>query len=128
MPRKRPSRRAALMGSDGARAHRWDAARGFSVRRKLRRSWQRLTARALAHWPGSSSVTNTIETDVLIVGAGPAGLAAAVELRRMGAGKVLVVDREKQAGGIPRHSDHIGFGIRDLHRFMSGPAYAARWV
>src|SRR5437660_8777606 len=46
----------------------------------------------------------------------------------MGVGKVLVVDRERQAGGIPRHCDHIGFGVRDLRRFMGGPAYAARYV
>lgn len=71
---------------------------------------------------------NTVEPDVLIVGAGPAGLAAAVELRRLGAGKVLVVDRERQAGGIPRHCIHVGFGIRDLRRFMTGPAYAGRYV
>lgn len=69
-----------------------------------------------------------VETDALIVGAGPAGLAAAIELRRLRAGKVLVVDREKQAGGIPRQCHHTGFGLSDLHRFMSGPAYAARYV
>jgi thioredoxin reductase len=69
-----------------------------------------------------------IESDVLIVGAGPAGLSAAIELRKLGAGKVLVVDREKEAGGIPRHCNHIGFGLRDTYRFLSGPAYAARYV
>ena len=69
-----------------------------------------------------------IETDVVIVGAGPAGLAAAIELRKLNVGKVLVVDREQQAGGIPRHCHHIGFGIRDLHRLLTGPAYAQRYV
>src|SRR5258706_8024419 len=38
------------------------------------------------------------------------------------------MDREKQGGGLPRHSDHIGFGIPDMHRFLTGPAYAARYV
>lgn len=71
---------------------------------------------------------NLFETDVLIVGAGPAGLAAAIELRKRGTGRVMVVDREREPGGIPRHSDHIGFGLRDMHRFLSGPAYAARYV
>jgi thioredoxin reductase len=66
--------------------------------------------------------------DVLVVGAGPAGLAAAVELRRLGVGRVLVVDREERAGGVPRHTDHTGFGLRDLHRCTSGPRYAAAWV
>ena len=71
---------------------------------------------------------NTLNADVLIVGAGPAGLAAAIELRRLGAGRVMVADREQQAGGIPRHSNHIGFGIRDMRRLLTGPAYAARYV
>ena len=54
-----------------------------------------------------------MNADVLVVGAGPAGLAAAVELRKLGAGRVLVVDRDEAAGGIPRHSAHTGFGARD---------------
>ncbi|MFZ1995421.1 MAG: FAD-dependent oxidoreductase [Solirubrobacteraceae bacterium] len=65
-------------------------------------------------------------TDVLIIGAGPAGLSAAAALAPRRPGQVLVLDREKEAGGIPRHSDHLGYGMRDLHRFMSGPAYARR--
>ena len=66
------------------------------------------------------------DVDVLVVGAGPAGLSAAAELRRLGAGSVLVADREPAAGGIPRHSWHTGYGIGDLHRVMTGPAYARR--
>jgi thioredoxin reductase len=66
--------------------------------------------------------------DVLVVGAGPAGLAAAIELRRLGAGQVLVIDREAEAGGIPRTLDHYGFGMRDLRRLMSGPFYAQRYA
>ncbi|AXK37153.1 FAD-binding protein [Streptomyces armeniacus] len=62
--------------------------------------------------------------DVLVIGGGPAGLTAAAELAGAGAGHVLVVDREPEAGGIPRHSDHTGYGLRDLHRVLSGPAYA----
>ena len=61
---------------------------------------------------------------VLIVGAGPAGLAAAIELSRLGVRDVLVVDREREAGGVPRHCAHTGYGVRDLRRMMSGPAYA----
>jgi cation diffusion facilitator CzcD-associated flavoprotein CzcO len=60
--------------------------------------------------------TTTRKADVLIVGGGPAGLAAALELRNLGIGTVLVADREAQAGGIPRHSDHIGFGLGDMRR------------
>jgi thioredoxin reductase len=66
--------------------------------------------------------------DVLIVGAGPAGLAAALELRRLGVRDVRVVDREPEAGGVPRMCHHTGFGIRDLHRIYEGPAYARHYA
>jgi len=61
---------------------------------------------------------------VVVVGAGPAGLSAARELRRLGVGSVLVADREAAAGGVPRHSFHTGYGLRDRHRVMTGPSYA----
>lgn len=61
---------------------------------------------------------------VVVVGGGPAGLSAARELRRLGVGPVLVADREAAAGGVPRHSFHTGYGLRDLHRVMTGPSYA----
>ncbi len=65
---------------------------------------------------------------VVVVGAGPAGLSAAVELLRLGAGPVLVADRESAPGGVPRHSWHTGYGLRDLRRVMTGPAYARSLV
>jgi len=43
------------------------------------------------------------EVDVLIIGAGPAGLAAAIELKKSGIKSVRVIEREKHAGGVPRH-------------------------
>jgi len=70
----------------------------------------------------------TSSVDVLIIGGGPAGLACAIELRALGIKDVRVVDREADAGGVPRHSNHLGYGIRDLHRFMTGPAYAKSYV
>lgn len=66
--------------------------------------------------------------DVLVVGGGPAGLAAAVTLRNQGIGRVVVIDREPQAGGIPRHSAHTGYGLRDLRRLLDGPGYARTYV
>jgi thioredoxin reductase len=65
-----------------------------------------------------------VDVDVLVVGAGPAGLTAAAELRRLGVPRVLVADREAAPGGVPRHSWHTGYGLRDRHRVLAGPAYA----
>jgi thioredoxin reductase len=64
--------------------------------------------------------------DVAIVGGGPAGLTAAAALSRGTGLDVVVLERESAAGGIPRHSDHPGYGIRDLRTFIGGPAYARR--
>lgn len=64
--------------------------------------------------------------EVVIVGAGPAGLSAAIALSRRGVRDIVVLEREAAAGGTPRHTDHLGFGMRDLHRLMRGPAYARR--
>lgn len=63
---------------------------------------------------------------VVIVGGGVSGLSAAIALRRLGVGEVVVHEREAEAGGAPRHTDHLGFGMRDLRRMLSGPAYARR--
>ena len=60
---------------------------------------------------------------VVVVGGGPSGLTAATALAATG---VLLLEREAETGGIPRHSDHPGYGLRDLHRFVSGPTYARR--
>ncbi|MGW4032314.1 NAD(P)/FAD-dependent oxidoreductase [Streptomyces sp. NPDC004838] len=68
----------------------------------------------------------TLTPDVLVIGGGPAGLTTAAALAPRIGGEVLVLEREKEAGGIPRHSDHTGYGLRDLHRLMTGPAYAKR--
>jgi thioredoxin reductase len=65
---------------------------------------------------------------VVVLGGGPAGLAAALELRRRDTYDVLVVEREAEPGGIPRHAQHQGFGLRDLRRPLSGPAYARRYA
>jgi thioredoxin reductase len=69
-----------------------------------------------------------VSEPVVVVGAGPAGLAAAIELRRGGVDRVLVLEREASAGGIPRHADHPRFGARDLRTLVSGPAYARRYA
>jgi NADPH-dependent 2,4-dienoyl-CoA reductase/sulfur reductase-like enzyme len=75
-----------------------------------------------AHWTDRER-----QVDVLIVGGGPSGLAASLALRSAGV-QVALIDRERSLGGIPRHSRHTGYGLRDLHRVMSGPRYAARYA
>ncbi|MFB6813375.1 FAD-dependent oxidoreductase [Streptomyces sp. NPDC056347] len=67
--------------------------------------------------------------DVLIIGGGPAGLAAGAELAASGAGRVEILEREQTAGGIPRHCHHGGFGGPVLGRgTATGPAYARSCV
>ena len=68
------------------------------------------------------------KVDVLIIGAGPAGLAAAIAAKEAGAESLLVLEREDEMGGILRQCIHNGFG---LHRFkveLTGPEYAQRDV
>lgn len=66
--------------------------------------------------------------DVAIIGGGPAGLAAATELKRLGVERVVVLERSDEAGGIPRHCGHPPFGMREFKRILTGPAYAQRLV
>ncbi|WHX16685.1 FAD-dependent oxidoreductase [Streptomyces malaysiensis subsp. malaysiensis] len=66
--------------------------------------------------------------DVLVIGAGPAGLAVAARLAAAGVDRVEVLDREQHAGGVPRHCHHTGFGLRDLRRVMTGSDYARHHI
>ncbi|MET8809532.1 FAD-dependent oxidoreductase [Streptomyces sp. NPDC004546] len=67
-------------------------------------------------------MTDVRRVDVLVVGAGPAGLAAAARLAASGAGRVEVLEREAEPGGVPRHCAHGGFGT--WTRPLTGPGYA----
>jgi thioredoxin reductase len=64
--------------------------------------------------------------DVAVIGGGPAGLAAALGARRAGAGKVLLVERERALGGILNQCVHDGFGLFLYKETISGPEYAER--
>ena len=65
---------------------------------------------------------------VTIIGAGPAGLSAARALADAGLRDVLVLERNPEAGGLPRSCHHLGWGMVDLHRLWRGPRYAAELV
>lgn len=65
--------------------------------------------------------------DIVIIGAGPAGMAAAYGAYRAGERSILVVDRNNQAGGILPQCLHDGFGIYLMKKSLSGPEYAAIW-
>ena len=66
--------------------------------------------------------------DVVIVGGGPAGLAAAAELHKNGIPDILLVEREKTMGGILRQCIHDGFGMTRFRRSLSGPEYAKAFI
>ncbi len=66
--------------------------------------------------------------EVLVVGGGPAGLAAALRLQERGVSDILVVEREKSLGGILRQCIHDGFGLSRFGENLSGPEYARRFV
>ena len=63
--------------------------------------------------------------DLAIIGGGPAGLSAACEAARRGVKRLVLFEREAQAGGAVRHCGHLGFGMRDFVRLWTGPRYAA---
>lgn len=65
--------------------------------------------------------------DVVVVGAGPAGMAAGVAAKQAGAGSVLVVEREAFAGGVLPQCVHDGFGLHVHGASLTGPEYAQRW-
>ncbi|MDM8245543.1 FAD-dependent oxidoreductase [Collinsella tanakaei] len=66
--------------------------------------------------------------DAVIIGDGPAGLAAAIELRKKGIDDILILERKKKPGGILRQCIHDGFGLTRFGETLSGPEYAARFV
>lgn len=66
--------------------------------------------------------------DVVLVGGGPAGLAAALGARDAGAEDILIIDREIETGGILNQCIHSGFGLHHFKEELTGPEYAERFI
>ena len=66
--------------------------------------------------------------DVIVVGGGPAGLAAALEANKSGAQKVLILERNRELGGILNQCIHNGFGLHYFKEELTGPEYAGRFI
>jgi len=69
-----------------------------------------------------------IKKDVVIIGGGPAGLAAAVQLGNRGIIDIVIIEREKQLGGILRQCIHDGFGLTRFKETLSGPEYSQKFI
>ena len=66
--------------------------------------------------------------DLVIIGGGPAGLAAAIKARKNGIKDILVIEREKELGGILQQCIHNGFGLHEFKEELTGPEYAQRFI
>ena len=66
--------------------------------------------------------------EVVVIGGGPAGLGAAVEAKKCGANSVLIIERDRELGGILNQCIHNGFGLHEFKEELTGPEYAQRFI
>lgn len=69
-----------------------------------------------------------LKYEIVIVGGGPAGLAAAIAAKEHGAASILVLERDEELGGILNQCIHNGFGLHTFKEELTGPEYAARFI
>ena len=69
-----------------------------------------------------------IQRDIVIIGGGPAGLAAAAAARKSGVQDILILERDGELGGILNQCIHNGFGLRRFKEELTGPEYAGRFI
>ena len=69
-----------------------------------------------------------LKYNVVVIGGGPAGLGAAIEAKKNGAKEVLIVERDRELGGILNQCIHNGFGLHEFKEELTGPEYAGRFI
>ena len=72
--------------------------------------------------------SSSLDPSLLIIGGGPAGLAAAIAAHDSGCRDILIIEREPEPGGILRQCIHTGFGLQIFNDELSGPEYAQRYI
>ncbi len=68
------------------------------------------------------------QVDIVVIGGGPAGLAAAIEAKKNGVKDILVIERDRELGGILMQCIHNGFGLHVFKEELTGPEYAERFI
>ena len=73
-------------------------------------------------------MTTNFSVDLAIIGAGPAGLAAALAAYEAGTRSILLLERDREAGGILNQCIHNGFGLHLFKKELTGPEFAGRFI